>query len=264
MISLASPQIDLYQAAPEAARLVLGASWVFRGEAGNPLLAPRGVFLHDRTLLVADTGQNRVFIWRDFEPGQLHAAAACVLGQAQVGDTGRNAGAQASAQTLHYPSGLWTDGEKLAVADAWNHRVLLWHCFPTHTGQPADVVVGQPDFAHAAPNVAGIGAAPTARSLHWPYGVWSDGQRLWIADTGNRRVLVFDRWPDRNGAAADGLIGKAAFDERDYDPEGPVWPYAVKVGPAGELAIADTQYYRVLCWPHWQQALHQAAPTVIG
>ncbi len=87
---------------------------------------------------------------------------------------------------------LWSDGRRLVVADAWNHRVLIWHDFPGRHGQEADVVVGQPDFNSNLPNVEGIGKAPSAKTLNWPYGVFSDGQSLWIADTGNHRV-VFNR-----------------------------------------------------------------------
>ena len=76
----------------------------------------------------------------------------------------------------------------MIVADAWNHRVLIWHSIPTVYGQPADAVVGQENFTNTQPNRAGIGADPGADTLYWPYEVWSQNNCLWIADTGNRRV----------------------------------------------------------------------------
>ncbi|AMR25616.1 hypothetical protein A0257_23200 (plasmid) [Hymenobacter psoromatis] len=236
---------------------------VFRGDAGNPLLAPRGVWLTGQRLLVADTGQNRVFIWNQL-PTSEFAAPDVVLGQLELLATGRNSGHQAAAGTLHYPSGLWSDGTRLLIADAWNHRVLIWHTFPTRHGQPADVVVGQADFHGSQPNEKGIGSLPTATSLNWPYGVFSDGQRLWIADTGNRRVLCYHQIPTQNHAAADAVIGKDSFTGRDYESAQPVWPYAVRVSPAGQLLIADTQYYRALLWHDWRTAPHQPADVLIG
>jgi hypothetical protein len=60
------------------------------------------------------------------------------------------------------------------------------------------------------------------------------------------------------------LIGKPSFTERDYEHTAAVWPYSVKLGPGGELAIADTQYCRVLWWLHWQAALAGEPPRLIG
>lgn len=252
--------------ASEEAAVIPGQSRHFLGESGNPLLAPRGVHLTNGKLIVADTGQNRVFIWNEL-PHSPYADADVVLGQTQTGATARNAGGGVDASSLLYPSGLWSDGERLVICDAWNHRVLIWQSFPTDHGQPADLVLGQPDFQSNDPNVGGIGTPPNSQSLNWPYGVDSDGERLFIADTGNRRVLVFDQWPTENFTAASAVIGKPNFTERDYDHTQPIWPYSVKLGPNGQIAIADTQYYRVLLYADWQAILKNPtaqAPTLIG
>ena len=137
----------------------------FKGEEHNPLLAPRGVYLKNNTLLVSDTGQNRVFIWKHFL-FQEYQPADVVLGQTEATHTERNAGDNISASTLQYPSGIWTDGEKLIVADAWNHRVLIWHTMPIQHGQPADVVIGQKDFSANQPNVDGLSKPCSAQSLY--------------------------------------------------------------------------------------------------
>ena len=123
-----------------------------------------------------------------------------VLGQTDNSNTGRNAGDSVNASSLQYPSGVWTNGKKLIVADAWNHRVLIWHSMPTKNGQPADVVLGQMDFESNQPNIMGLGKIPTAHTLYWPYGVFSDGNHLWVADTGNRRVLFYNKIPEANFA----------------------------------------------------------------
>lgn len=254
-----SPQISL----PE----MIAQTALFKGDPGNSFLAPRGVFLANRHLIVSDTGQNRVFIWKDLKAvlaSDGYLPPDVVLGQIATGDTGRNANTGVSASSLQYPSGLWSDGQRLIVADAWNHRVLIWHDMPTKHGQAADVVIGQPDFQSNQPNVTGIGQAPSERSLNWCYGVFSDGNRLFIADTGNRRVLVFNTIPTQNFAEANKVIGKTSFSERDYEHEDAIWPYSIKVSPSGAMTISDTQYYRVLLWHDWQTALQQKADVVIG
>jgi hypothetical protein len=236
---------------------------LFKGPEATPFLAPRGVFVRDNRLFVADTGRNRVFIWNKL-PNDVHCEPDVVLGQGDADGTGRNAGGEVTSQTLQYPSGIWSDGQRLIVADAWNHRVLIWHRLPTRHGQPADVVLGQPGFDTNQPNAEKVGAAPTARSLNWPYGVFSDGQRLWIADTGNRRILFYESIPTENYATAQGVIGQPDFETRDYDNNNPIWPYSVKVGPDGTMAVTDTQYYRVLLWRDWRAAFSQCADAIIG
>lgn len=236
---------------------------IFYGEEGNPFLAPRGVFISGNKLMVADTGQNRVFIWNQI-PKTPYQKADVVLGQLLTTDTGRNSGDSVHANTLMYPSGIWTDGHKLVVADAWNHRVLVWHIFPTSHGQSADVVIGQKDFFSNQPNILGIGQTPNAQSLNWPYGVFSDGSRLYIADTGNRRVLVFNEFPTENFKEADAVIGKPNFEERDYENTDAIWPYSVKLNTKGHIAITDTQYYRVLLWNSVEKALSSSSEIIIG
>ena len=235
----------------------------FKGPESTPFLAPRGVFLFENQLFVSDTGRNRVFIWRSL-PLTPFQEPDVVLGQGDADGVGRNAGGQVNAQTLQYPSGIWSDGQRLMVADAWNHRVLIWHTLPTRHGQPADIVIGQRDFDSNQPNAHKVGANPSERSLFWPYGVFSDGQRLWIADTGNRRILYYDQLPTENFAPASGVIGKPDFFTRDYENQDPIWPYSVKLGAYGGLAVTDTQYYRVLIWHDWKTAFHQKADAIIG
>ena len=175
---------------------------IFRGSEQKPFLAPRGVFVAKNKLFVSDTGQNRVFIWHTIPTTEFQEPDV-ILGQLEVEDSGRNSGGDVNASTLQYPSGLWSDGETLIVADAWNHRILIWHSIPTSNAQPADVVLGQPSFDTNLPNVKGIGSDPTAQTLNWPYGLFSDGKSLWIADTGNRRILVYKNIPKENYASAD-------------------------------------------------------------
>ncbi|MEL6945868.1 MAG: hypothetical protein AAFO82_24705, partial [Bacteroidota bacterium] len=120
---------------------IVSKTQIFSGAKDNPLLAPRGVYLVDNKLFVADTAQNRLFIWEELPKSEFQQADV-VLGQVAKDETGRNASGKVSGSSLFYPSGIWSDGKKLIVADAWNHRVLIWLTMPTKDGQSADVVVG--------------------------------------------------------------------------------------------------------------------------
>ncbi|KAB8152635.1 hypothetical protein EZY14_012490 [Kordia sp. TARA_039_SRF] len=238
-------------------------AYTFKGSEQKPFLAPRGVFVANNMLFVSDTGQNRVFIWKNIPTTEFQEPDV-ILGQEVIEDSGRNANTEVSSKTLHYPSGIWSDGKKLIVADAWNHRVLLWHTMPTKNAQPADVVLGQPNFNSNQPNVKGQAENPEANTLNWPYGVFSNGENLWIADTGNRRVLFFENLPTENFSRADKVIGKPNFTTRDYENNNPIWPYSVKVNEKGALAIADTQFYRVLVWHTQNDAFQKQADIIIG
>jgi hypothetical protein len=238
-------------------------SYVFKGSKQKPFLAPRGVCVSNNMLFVSDTGQNRVFIWKNIPTTEFQEPDV-ILGQLQVEDSGRNSGGLVTSKTLHYPSGIWSDGKILIVADAWNHRVLIWNSLPTKNGQEADVVIGQSDFKSNQPNVKGMNNNPSSQSLNWPYGVFSDGKSLWIADTGNRRVLFYKNIPNQNFSEADEVVGKPDFNTRDYNNEDPIWPYSVKINSKGQMAIADTQFYRILIWNDWKDALSKKADVIIG
>lgn len=220
--------------------------------AADSLFGPRGVCLAGATgpLAICDTGHHRMLIWRT-RPEVDGAPADLVLGQPDFASEGRNAGGAVGAGTLNVPTGVaWADGV-LAVADAWNHRVLLWHGPVTRTGQPADVVLGQPDFGSASPNRGA--AAPRADSLNWCYGVSLDGGRLLVADTGNRRALVWHRVPTRNGTPADIVLGQPGWDVRDEDAGGRDaalgmrWPHAACMVDRC-VAVADAGKSRIMLW----------------
>ncbi len=108
------------------------------------------------------------------------------------------------ATGMRQPTAIASDGTHLAVADTLNNRVLIWNTIPTTIQQPPDVVVGQTNFTSAG----FPGDTPTASSLRGPQGVWLQAGKLYIADTQNDRVLIFNSIPTSNGAAADVVVGQ--------------------------------------------------------
>ncbi len=95
------------------------------------LFGPRGACLASEAgpLFVADTGHHRLMIWPSC-PDTDEQPAEMLIGQPDFRSEGRNAKGAVGAATLNVPTGVAAADGILAVADAWNHRVLIWHGFP--------------------------------------------------------------------------------------------------------------------------------------
>lgn len=154
-------------------------------------------------LLLPDRNNHRLMIWNAI-PVNGTQFPNIVLGQANF-TTCTPGGVSATA--LDTPGKPWTNGQKLAVADMNNHRVLIWNSFPTANGQAADIVLGQPNFASNTPNNAG----PSASSLNAPLAVSSDGNRFAVLDAGNNRVLIWNSFPTSNNQPANVVLGQNDF-----------------------------------------------------
>lgn len=259
---------------PDGARVVLGAS-VDAGGMVKPIapgpgsmFGPRGGCLAapGGPLFVCDTGHHRLLVWSRV-PEEDGAPADFLIGQPDFSREGRNAKGEVGPATLNVPTGVSAAEGVLAVADAWNHRVLIWHGLPDATNRPADVVLGQADFGQG---LANRGADhPGAETLHWCYGVAIVAGRLIVADTGNRRVLVWNEIPRVIGAPADLVLGQRDFDSRDENagegagPCGMRWPHAVAVAD-GALFVADAGNNRVMAWRSWPDANGAPCDFVLG
>lgn len=215
------------------------------------LFGPRGACLLNKqgALWVSDTGHHRLLGWA-LVPDADNVPADWVIGQSDFAREGRNARGSPTAATLNVPTGICSLDGGLAVADAWNHRVLIWRDCPSAHNAPADVVLGQEDFSSAEPN---RGGSVSSRSLFWPYGVHWDGTRLWVTDTGNRRVLMWQGLPQENGRAADLVLGQKSFDCRDENCGGEPdagsmrWPHAIAVW-GDRICVTDAGNNRILVW----------------
>jgi hypothetical protein len=238
----------------------------------DTLFGPRGACLAAAggPLFVSDTGHHRLLIWKK-APQADHVPADLLIGQADFSREGRNGkgelGCDLGAATLNVPTGIASAGGVLAVADAWNHRVLLWHGCPERSNRPADVVLGQDDFTSGLAN-RGFDR-PGADTLNWCYGVAIAGNRLFVADTGNRRVLVWDRIPTTNGAAADLVLGQHDFVTRDENagegagPLGMRWPHGIAVMDDAIL-VSDAGNNRIMVWRSLPRANGVVCDFVLG
>lgn len=152
-------------------------------------------------VLVADSEGARVMIWNSI-PTESGRDPDVVLGQSNMTSCASGPVGQA---TLGSANAVWSDGERVVVVDNVYHRVLIWNTFPTVTGQPADVVLGQSSFTQARPNSGGV----SARTLKFPVGVTSNGVQLAVSDAGNHRVLIWNTFPTQTFQEANVVLGHA-------------------------------------------------------
>ncbi|HEV7668166.1 MAG TPA: hypothetical protein VGS22_06550 [Thermoanaerobaculia bacterium] len=238
--------------------------------SGSPtssqMYAPRGVFLNDSILAVADSGNHRVLLWHG-APTTDGAPADTILGQPSAESEGPNAAGRGPENGFHLPTGLVVLDGRLFVADAWHHRVLVWERVPQRSDTPPDWALGQADLSSIEPN---HGGAVSASGLNWPFGLgWVDGW-FYVTDTGNRRVLAWLGTPERN-RPADAVLGQPDFSTSDENRGGPPsarsfrWPHAV-VGVGGLTYIADAGDHRVLGWrgEPWGAAGDRDADLALG
>lgn len=164
-----------------------------------------GLGLDSSKLWVADYNNNRVLrfnlpITSNFPTANL------VQGQADL----VTAVAGATNKDMTSPSKVIFYENKMIVVERINNRVLVFNSIPTANYIAADVVIGQPDFTSTSIN-QGLGAA-TAKTLNRPRGITvDDSGRLYIADTENNRILIYNSIPTANNASADLVLGQSDF-----------------------------------------------------
>ncbi len=278
------------------------------GLSGNtPVFAggPQGLWCEGDYLFVADTENHRVVrfdpvaSWPPEDPdqGQISPPMSAVFGQ---DDFNRNTPnrwqfAEPTAQSYRAPLGGVFAAGRMFIADRGNHRVLS-HPYDAENHQPlpADAAYGQMEFALRSPNliegrelsggtlqiaagnqVIPLGIGPAA-ALHYPDNP-DEPPHLYIADTGNNRVLAF--WDARRfefGQTADFVIGqvghtRSLVNSPFNNPSQPtrtglMLPSSVAVDAEGNLWVADTGNGRLLRFPRPfdKRENHQEADVVLG
>lgn len=224
--------------------------------------APSGVASAGGRVVVADRYNHRVLLWNS-PPTATGQAADSVLGQTSGTSGSANAGG-VSASVMGEPLAVATDGTRVAVADTYNYRVLLWNSWPTANGVPADVVLGQPSFSTS--ETTGVVVSDTR--LAGPAAVTRAGSRLLVLDGDASRVLIWPQLPLDGSAKptvvlgqpsmltmrdnVTGVSGNTLYQPRDMSSDGTT------------LAVADTQNHRVLIWTSIPTQTFQAATTALG
>ena len=194
----------------------------------NSLRGPQGVWIQNGKVFVADTQNYRVLIWNSF-PTRSNQPADLVLGQANflasVHPPATSVSPATTASQLLNPVSVTSDGTHLFISDLGSNRVLIWNTIPTVNDAPADVVIGQASTTTSIPNNSPAVCASTGTdstgaatypvrceaTLNFPRFALAGGGKLFVADSGNDRVLIFNSIPTMSGAHADNVLGQPDF-----------------------------------------------------
>ncbi|MBK9926951.1 MAG: TIGR03663 family protein [Anaerolineales bacterium] len=217
----ATTTVDPY----EQGTIALPADQIFDSEKFPPgLNAPRALAAGlDGDMYIADSRNHRI----------LHIGSDGSVLQ-EWGSFADIATGAAPISTFNEPWGIAVgpDGS-VYVSDTWNHRIQKFD----KTGRPIKM---WGELGQSSPE------APNASTAFWgPRGIAvnSSGHVL-VADTGNKRIVVFDS--DGNYITE---FGTAGFDPGQFDE-----PVGVAVGPSGTVYVADT----------WNQRIQAFTPSEDG
>jgi sugar lactone lactonase YvrE len=200
----------------------------------------------DGNLWVSDYGNNRVLRFK--APIKTGKAADIVLGQPDFVTTGI-CPTTPSAGTLCQPQGIAVDSDEILwVADSSNNRVLGYKS--PKKKMNATYELGHPPATAFTSSTANDGGL-SARSFWGPDGIGFDSKdHMWVADSGNNRVLMFK--PDfRNGIAASLVLGQPDFVTNPATAPAPTAsnfasPQGIEVLRSGNVWVGDTNDSRTL------------------
>lgn len=215
-------------------------------------------------LFVADSNNNRVLVYNltssnafaDRIPDNVIGQPNFYTNEAQTAQNG-----------FSTPQGLAFDAtnNRLFVTDHFNYRVLIFDTASITDGENAIRVLGQGDFTSSnSPN------PPDAGSMNDPLSVAVDPahDRLFVSDSSNFRVLVFDVAVANmnNGEDAVHVLGQADFTSKA------VTSTSSSVGPLGiaydattnRLFVADQASNRVAIFDTTTITDNEPAVNVIG
>lgn len=185
-----------FQTGQEADIMLAGIDF---NNTGGPLLFnhPGHIGGDGTRVLLADRDNNRVLVW--LAPPGTNTPPDLVLGQPDF--TQNNPGL--SRAQMNWPTAVsLAPNGRLVVADANNDRLLLWSSFPTSNAAPATLAIVTTIFPNPTP-----GRPP----LMWPWGVWTDGNRVVASATQGGALLFWNTWPTSDTTPPSFILTNSAF-----------------------------------------------------
>lgn len=128
----------------------------------------------------------------------------------------------------------------------------------------ANLVLGQPNFTSSAVNNGGL----SSQSMNAMYHAFVASDKLFVADSSNNRVLIWNSLPTTNGQAADIVLGQPDMNSNASNNGGvsaqsmakPSFVYS----DGTRLVVAEEGNHRVLIWNSIPTVSHKAADVVLG
>ncbi len=158
------------------------------GEGLNQLDSPYQVSTDGKRLVVADSANNRILVWKSIPTTSGQPA------DFQIKIIDHSTGSQNWFGLPQYarlagPQGAFIYNDSLFVGDVGNNRVLVWAKFPESETDEPDIVLGQKDFQSNYPS-------NTKSGLFMPSFVSFDGSFLWVGEVKwSNRLLRFSVRP---------------------------------------------------------------------
>ena len=169
------------------------------------------LFLVDNTTGQSLPGRGSQIMVFDIHPDRIKTGADVLFVLGQPNANTKTAGLAANHVARRLGVAVDEVNQRLFVSDGSNNRILIFDISPDRiaTGMDASIVLGQKDFTSQE---AGLNARRLSRPGSLAFS--PTGERLFVSDSGNNRVLVFDVAPDRlqTFAAAIDVMGQPDFE----------------------------------------------------
>lgn len=192
-------------------------------------------------LYVPDMANSRVLGYLSI-PTVNGAEADFVLGQADFDGTDESY----EADGLAWPSGIASDGNNLIVAEYYSVR--FWDGLPSTTAASSSFALGfEGAFGEDSVNYDDECGANTFYDIE---GMYVSHGKMFIADSSNNRVLVWNTLPTMWSVAPDYILGQPDIDTCEWlDTSATTFDYPLGVWSDGtRLVVADGNNNRVLIW----------------
>jgi hypothetical protein len=189
-------------------------------------------------------------------------AAKVVIGQADFTHGDCDQDGNPAANSLCGPEGPAAQGKSnkvLYVPDADNNRVLGFKKIPKKNDASAKFVLGQTNFSNS-----GDGTSRT--SFEFPTGVATAGNRLFVVEFDNSRVLIWNHLPTKTDTPADVVVGQPDFNTKTATTtqSGLDLPESGLFVTHGKLIVSDRNNNRVMIWNHIPTTNGANADVVVG
>lgn len=224
---------------------------------------PRGIHVDatNNKLILADYLNWRVLIWNAI-PTISNILPDVVLCQPDMVTAALPASTTASNSKKS--NGVVVSGTRLYEADHDNNRVLVWNNIPTVNNTAGDFALGQPDLVTGTQNTGGVSAS----SLKRPQSVFANTTQVFVTDSENHRVLIWNSIPNASGTAANVVLGQSAMNTNTSN-NGGISASSLSTPLAAhsngtKLAVSDIGNNRVLIWNTIPTVNFTPADIVVG